>query len=1050
MAYNNRVLLIILSLILILPLVSAADFDAFTSFSGAKTCSCGVFEYKIYITNNDFLGSSFNIEADSDIEDWIVYAPSLVFIAPGETEAVTAYVNLPCGQDGVEEVRNIIYSGDDIQVIENEITYGSCANVNIIAQDFAQEIVKCSPASFEFKVTNTGLFVETYYYGIEGFDGIATLNKNPSILLPKESDTIYLNLEEVCESQELEFFAKASRNKITGSVPLYIDVLEIALFNSTFPDTVQSCLDARAQYTLQVNNLADFEETYKLKSDKSFITFSEAEFTLAPGETGLVTVFIDMPGTTPTQKDFNIWVNSENSGRQILSSTAVAQDCGLLAVDIPKNISVLACGTETYPITVNNHGETSSILFTLDAPEWVTLEGAENLQLAFGEEMSVDIVISPPCDESGEFDISIDASHQVSGRTITEYAAFDVMNKSSYFELVYLTQETFVNDYEDEAIMIDVKNNGHKNTSYNFTLEGPDWLSLITENLQIAPGETSSIFLNISPSENVSEDVYNFTISAREMRSGSEYKALYKVRVGAEDYTLLLIILISIPILLILILLLLFLWINYKKKRKTGEKKEKKEKKKKVVAEKPKRVKEKIMKEKTQRPSLFAVQKDWLTPFKAISTLSLFSVMIVILLIIFLYQYYLVYFFVILAYFILLIIIWIALLIKFRPKKKKPKIARKKTKKKSSLFWKKVFTRRFFEVLGALIVLALIIFAMIFFYQYIIVYAVFLIIAVILLFVLALLIYLRRKPISPSIPRPRAREKTAKKTTKKVSRSRQRKIKKDFAWLWLLILLVILAIALIGFGIYYTGTGSQPADPNGTQNITDNMTGNVSYNQTASPPTSATIQYPDSNQTDVNQTETNQTEGPEEPTEQPEEQPEEEPEDAQSIERQRILGLVEILEEENRTDSFTYQILVENTSLKIDLTKYFIDPDNETLTFSASETSNMTIDIEDGIADITPEQGFIGVQFTTFTATDSSNESVSSPRVTIIVRPLRDNETLEDFTDEEEPVFDTIGESKIASFVTTYMFYIIAGFIILIILIAIMNHYEKSSRKKKK
>lgn len=179
---------------------------------------------------------------------------------------------------------------------------------------------------------------------------------------------------------------------------------------------------------------------------------------------------------------------------------------------------------------------------------------------------------------------------------------------------------------------------------------------------------------------------------------------------------------------------------------------------------------------------------------------------------------------------------------------------------------------------------------------------------------------------------------------------------------------------------------------------------------------------------------------PEEAEEEPEEsvEPEEQYNETTEINKTEVLlndinSLIEYIEENNLTESFQYFVLESGTSRDIDLTDYFVDPDNDTLIFSVKEksTDNLSIDIWKGVATIRANEGFIGIEDVTFGAEDPAGDSVEGD-MTVIVKPReeRGNYFLE--------------------FLSEYKWYILIGFLVLIILIALLAIYDYTQDRKEK
>jgi hypothetical protein len=100
---------------------------------------------------------------------------------------------------------------------------------------------------------------------------------------------------------------------------------------------------------------------------------------------------------------------------------------------------------------------------------------------------------------------------------------------------------------------------------------------------------------------------------------------------------------------------------------------------------------------------------------------------------------------------------------------------------------------------------------------------------------------------------------------------------------------------------------------------------------------------------------------------------------------------------------------------KLELDKYFNDPDGDKLMFTVTEAENIDIQIKNGAAYFTPDFEWSGQRIVSFTAEDGKNGKVTSNPVKLVVQK-------------------TILPKAFAG----YLKYILAGVIVLIVLIAFL------------
>lgn len=84
-----------------------------------------------------------------------------------------------------------------------------------------------------------------------------------------------------------------------------------------------------------------------------------------------------------------------------------------------------------------------------------------------------------------------------------------------------------------------------------------------------------------------------------------------------------------------------------------------------------------------------------------------------------------------------------------------------------------------------------------------------------------------------------------------------------------------------------------------------------------------------------------------------------------------------------------YVSVDEDSTQTLNLTKYFSDPDDDPLTYTATSANDLTVTFSNGIATITPASGFFGSRGLKFTASDGINQTASNI-VTVVVK--KDNQ----------------------------------------------------------
>lgn len=120
----------------------------------------------------------------------------------------------------------------------------------------------------------------------------------------------------------------------------------------------------------------------------------------------------------------------------------------------------------------------------------------------------------------------------------------------------------------------------------------------------------------------------------------------------------------------------------------------------------------------------------------------------------------------------------------------------------------------------------------------------------------------------------------------------------------------------------------------------------------------------------------------------------------------------------------------ENTLHKLDLSRYFSDPDKDSLVYSHTPMKHILIEYNASIAWMTPETDFVGEAETVFIATDKSGAKAQSNQVRLVVQP------------GPQPF-----NKQVLEFVRQYAGYLVAGLIALAVIVASIVLLRKSEEK---
>lgn len=120
----------------------------------------------------------------------------------------------------------------------------------------------------------------------------------------------------------------------------------------------------------------------------------------------------------------------------------------------------------------------------------------------------------------------------------------------------------------------------------------------------------------------------------------------------------------------------------------------------------------------------------------------------------------------------------------------------------------------------------------------------------------------------------------------------------------------------------------------------------------------------------------------------------------------------------------------EDTSLVLNLSRLFVDPDGDPLTFASTQPEHLSISIDKEVATLNPEPDFNGVDYVVFTADDSKGGIIQSGNLTLCINDV-----------PEPPFFKSLYNRAKEGFLM-YFAYIIAGIVILVVLIFLIKYHK--------
>ncbi len=1010
---KNLIVPALIFLIVLISVVSAVygeeDFYASTPYAAFDACACSTFQESIRVVNNNppISGVSYTLEGDELIESesnivsastytissegsaasFVSYAPDIFSIVSGEPQDVSAFITVPCNKKGAYTLKTVIRTSGGLEKeISQKINVKQCDN--ILAAALVNDVKACpwDAAQFQFEITNTQSFLETYSFNVDKFRQYATFSENMIMLQPGETRKIILYMRPAAFSTEINklfgeheanLIVTAEGNGISKKVPFYY--------------TIENCYDFDA----------DFGASQLASDDQGFKPLPEGGYEICDASSNVL------------------------------------------------------------PVKITNKAETTN--------NYVVT--AKEIPFAMGEQ-AVDLT-GLPRNESYVLEFEIDPNHYLEGNynfTVTVESVLGMVEKTYDVPLavrkcfspkVNISEKIKVTSEPTENVFL-LKNIGYMEGNYQLIFEGPEWAELSEDSIRMMPGQEEEISLITSPDETVKEGKYAAKIIVKTVRNNAEYhtniiidynnpNAIQRLYKRLDAYLAGYWVYVIIGIILLL-LMIIFLPIMIRRRSKLGKKEygvydAQAGDVSYIDVEAPKKSAKPAKEEKAPKTK----QKKSYWWLYLILALIVIGAMVAG--IFFSWKYY----------------------FTAQPAEGNEtaagmeaaeEVAEKaplaETIKDKMLYLKDWSVDAWYYVSG-------------FFMDFWVYIAIGVGILVLLLIILAVILFVRkRRKAAPKETEKAAAEKedkqdekvkdlpVPKKAVRKEKKEKKEKRKINYMKIIGYSLLVIALIMLV-FGLYHfrdtirevwkipeaqNMTGEEPAEKNVTQTVPAgdhymdriissldkgqyvfNEQGEVYNRETGKQVTSAELAALFAknkgkviNETGITESEFNSV--------------------VQTLlKMSKSTAPVQVVEEEKEPDlgevvGVDCDIMIEESSEKIvDLNRMFYDPDNDKLSFKSSKPDNISVEIRDGKATIVPQDGYVGVSYIIFTATDDKGENVTSPKLAICVEETTGARKAENIMQRY------LGHLK--DFVFAYVNYIVAGIIIVIVLIFFLSYSKE-------
>ncbi len=453
-----------LLLVLLISLVNAQEDFTASVKSSVELCPCSNQAYAINVQNTGSIASSYTVLAGNNVAKWVTFNPNRFVLNPGQKGSFFVFINSDCNIEGDYDLEVFITTTNGLtKVIKQVLKFSQCYDYSLV----------------------------------------------PGNVLDEANESIKF-------LQHDEFYS--------------------------------ICKDEQKIIPILITNSENFENRYKLFLDApEWAALNVDDVRLDAKKFGIFLINLD---TTDIEGEFDFKLNAISELGKVQRKKSIevnVEECYALEIDLEKEKDII-CGGEdkSYEVIIKNSGTLrQNINLEVNGSDWVrfeekvtqkkakedTLNASENrstdfeietistlftkkvLQLNPDEEKIVNLNVKPADNTSGNFEIIVHATPD----NKTEFRSSAIMNvdvieKLTCYKADISTKTSVSNFYNEDFFFAKVKNNGIKKAVYDVNLEGVAWVSVSPKTLELNPGQTGNLNLNVNPSENVEPGTYGIKI----------------------------------------------------------------------------------------------------------------------------------------------------------------------------------------------------------------------------------------------------------------------------------------------------------------------------------------------------------------------------------------------------------------------------------------------------------------------------------------------------------------------------------------------------------
>jgi len=360
------------------------------------------------------------------------------------------------------------------------------------------------------QVTNTGSLTDSFTISLSGSAAEWAVAAPAGFNLePGEIENVYVYATPasgaLVGSYELEVIVNGQHSG-KQKAELAVDVANChnVVLETATPST-EACVCTMATYPMTITNIGKYSENFELSlsgNAEKWATVSDTLLRLDAGESKEIFAYVTTDCDAVGEFELGISARSQNSNALATQNLYItSQPCYDFDISPEKNYISFCENTEVkMPIIITNEGTAdNTYTLTVDGPRWATMEN-EEITVPAGSEAIAKLVLFPEYKVAGDFKVTVTATGEL-GEVATEKELTANILTCHDTDLKLGAEEDVVCPYTSKVYEVSLANTGDYTEHYALSVSGADWASVDEAFVELAPGTSYNLNLEINPKE---------------------------------------------------------------------------------------------------------------------------------------------------------------------------------------------------------------------------------------------------------------------------------------------------------------------------------------------------------------------------------------------------------------------------------------------------------------------------------------------------------------------------------------------------------------------